>query len=356
MIILSPIGKLYGLMMDARNRLYDRGVLTSHAVGARTISVGNITTGGTGKTPLVALISEILLDAGETVCILTRGYGRAEPRERVLVSDGQRILVDAATGGDEPVELATRLGGRAIVVADADRLAAGRWAKEKFGVTAFVLDDGFQHRRVKRDVDIVCVDATDPCGGGRVLPAGRLRERFAELKRADAIVLTRSDLINDTSEIEHHLRSRNPRGTIFKAKNSVSRLIDLEEFHAETQRGEAVKASPFVDRPKAVAFCALGNPNAFFKTVDRNFAEAGPDAARLLFGRALRDHHSYTQADIDGICQTARDAGAEFLVTSAKDAVKLKGIRFSLPCYIAEAETDVDDRDAFRRLIVGGSS
>ena len=360
MLILSPIGKLYGLVMDVRNRLYDRGVLRSFALGARTISVGNLTTGGTGKTPMVSLISEILLEHGETVCILTRGYGRANPKERVLVSDGERILTDAATGGDEPVELATRLGGRAIIVADADRLSAGRWAKEKFGVTAFVLDDGFQHRRVRRELDIVCVDATEPCGGGRVLPAGRLRESLKGLKRADAIVITRSDLVEDTSAIVERLQKRNGTAPIFEVRTKISGLISLEEFHAEAQRTqrEHLGASVFEmpDEADAAAFCALGNPAAFFKSVERYLADTGRGAARLLFGRALRDHHSYTQANIDGIGRRAIEEGAQFLVTSAKDAVKLKGMQFSLPCFVAHAETVVDDREAFRRLVVGESS
>src|SRR5690606_32048019 len=143
-------------------------------LGARTISIGNLTTGGTGKTPLVALVAKILIDEGETVCILTRGYGRANPKSRILVSDGHAILTDAATGGDEPVELAMQLEGKSIIVADPDRTAAAKWARERFPVSAFILDDGFQHLRVRRDLDIVCIDATNPCGNGQVLPAGDL--------------------------------------------------------------------------------------------------------------------------------------------------------------------------------------
>lgn len=354
-MLLWPIGKLYGLVMDVRNRLYDRGILRSCGLGARTVSVGNLTTGGTGKTPLVGLISEILLDAGETVCILTRGYGRQDQKERVLVSDGSRVIADAATGGDEPVELASRLGGRAIIVADADRLSAGRWAKAKFGVTAFVLDDGFQHRRVTRDLDIVCIDATNPCGGGRVLPAGRLREPFGGLRRADAIVITRSDLMEDTSAIEERLRRKNHLAPIFNAETRIAGLISLEKFHAKTQRENTSAAAFEVSSgTRAIAFCALGNPNAFFKTLERYFRESG--RIQLLFGRALRDHHSYTQADIDGIGHLAAESGAEFLVTSAKDAVKLKDLRFPFPCFVADANVVIADGEAFRRLMAGRPS
>ena len=145
-------GKLYGRVADLRNSMYDRGTLKSYDLGARTISIGNITMGGTGKTPLVAYVAELLADNGEKVCVLTRGYGRRNENERVLVSDGNAALVDAETGGDEPVELAQKLLGKAVVVADADRVATARWANEEFEITSFVLDDGFQHRHEEGDV------------------------------------------------------------------------------------------------------------------------------------------------------------------------------------------------------------
>lgn len=344
-MILLPISKLYGLITGVRNALYDRGAFRTYSLGARTISVGNLTTGGTGKTPLVALIAEMLLDEGETVCILTRGYGRRKPRARVLVSDGKRILSDAATGGDEPLEIATLLGGRAIIVADADRLSAGRWANEAFGVTAFVLDDGFQHRRLHRDLDIVCVDATDPCGDGRMLPAGRLRERLAGLKRADAIVITRSDLVKDVPSIEARLKKYNPSAPVFKASTRISGLAALQQTPGPT-RVYGTPGGP------AGAFCALGNPNAFFETVDRFLTETGDPDTRIVFRRAFPDHRSYTQDDIEEVDQKAKKAGVRFLVTSRKDAVKLSTMDLSLPCFVAEAELIIREPETFRRLFV----
>src|SRR6476646_1241531 len=166
---LSPIGWLYGLGADARNALYDRGVYKTHSLGAKTVSVGNLTTGGTGKTPMVALVARLLADSGENVCILTRGYGRKNPGNSVLVSDGISVRCDARQGGDEPVELAFKLIGNAAVISDADRVAGARRAISELGSTAFVLDDAFQHRRAKRDLDIVCIDSTNPWGNGEVL-------------------------------------------------------------------------------------------------------------------------------------------------------------------------------------------
>ena len=152
---LSPLGWVYGLIQTKRNSLYERGIFKSHPLDLPTLSIGNITAGGTGKTPLVAYIARLLAGSGEKVCILTRGYGRENPSQRILVSNFHEVLVDARIGGDEPVELARKLLGKAIVVADRDRVAAARWAREEFDITTFLLDDGFQHRRAERDLDIV---------------------------------------------------------------------------------------------------------------------------------------------------------------------------------------------------------
>ncbi len=324
--------------MRVRNRLYDRGFLRVHSLGARTISIGNLTTGGTGKTPLVALTAEIMAESGAKVCILTRGYGRARPRERVVVSDGQTVLADAETGGDEPVELAKRLLGKAVVVADADRVAAARWAREKFGITAFVLDDGFQHRRAKRDLDIVCIDATNPCGNGRLLPVGTLRESFNGLGRADAIVLTRANLVDTTDEIVARLRKRNPTAPIFKAHIHIARLVGLGDLLAGRAGTGGKEAGAFF------AFCGLGNSASFPRQLKA-------DGFKVSGHKQFRDHHRYTQADVEVIERESKEAGAAALVTTAKDAVKLAGLRFEMPVFVAIAEVRIDKEVEFRELI-----
>src|SRR4051794_28781164 len=159
----------YRHIADLPTSFYDRAGFGSYVLGPRTNSMENITAGGTGKTPLVAYVAEILADRGEKVCILTRGYGRQNENQRVVVSDGHKVLANAREGGDEPVELAEKLLSKAVIVADANRLAAGKWAKIEFGITAFILDDGFQHRKVRRGLDIVCVNAQEPFGGGKML-------------------------------------------------------------------------------------------------------------------------------------------------------------------------------------------
>lgn len=336
MKLLSPLGILYGRVMETRNALYDRGVLKAYSLGAKTISVGNLTTGGTGKTPLVALIAEILAENGEKVCILTRGYGRENPRERVLVSDGETVLADARTGGDEPVELARKLIGKAVVVADADRVAAANWVKGKFGITAFILDDGFQHRRANRNLDIVCIDATNPCGNGRILPAGTLRESFKSLKRADAIVITRADQVAETNHLEKRLRRRNLDALIFIASTKIVRFVSLEEFPA---RPQSEIGFPLL------GFSGIGNPQNFFRSLkDGGLEISGTET--------FRDHHRYKQADVEGLERRALQLGARGLITTAKDAVKLSDLKFDLPCYVALTETVIDDLEAFRAVVL----
>jgi tetraacyldisaccharide 4'-kinase len=322
--MLGAIGKLYSFVAEVRNTLYDRGAFESYSLGARTISIGNITTGGTGKTPLVAYVAEILADAGEKVCILTRGYGRQNPRDRVLVSDGTNVLVDARTGGDEPVELARKLIGKAVVVSDSDRVSAAKWAKEEFGITAFVLDDGFQHRRAKRDLDIVCIDATNPFGGGNVLPAGRLREPLRNLARAGVIVITRSDMVDEASNPMHEISRYNRSAPVFLARSII--------------RNQTAVTKPF-------AFCALGNPENFLDLL----ARAGYE---LRGSQAFPDHHNYSQAEIVELEAAALASNGEALLTTAKDMVKLEDLTFTMPVSVIEIRTEIDNEGAFRDLII----
>lgn len=344
------LSRLYRLIVSARNSLYERGVIESVTLGVPTFSVGNITVGGTGKTPLVALVAEVLAESGAKVCILTRGYGRVDAKKRVLVSDGERILADAKHSGDEPFEIAAKLLGKAVVVADANRAAAGIWAREKFGVTAFVLDDAFQHRKVRRDCDIVTVDATNPFGSGKLLPAGILREPLENLKRADAIVITRANLVeeNQIADLKRRISKLNEHCKIFVSENKMSRLIDLKEFSAKTQ-SKANHELRITNYEKitlnCLAFCALGNPENFFEQLRR-------EGFNLVETRKFADHHFYTQKDVENLEKLAKRSGAEILLTTAKDAVKLKDLRFDLPCLVAENKLIFDDETAFRKLLL----
>jgi tetraacyldisaccharide 4'-kinase len=326
-----PFAWLYGKIANVRNSLYEKGAFKSFSLGAPTISIGNITFGGTGKTPLVQFIAEVLAEAGEKVCILTRGYGRENPKQRVLVSDGEKVLADVKTSGDEPFELAQKLLGKAFVVADADRVSAANWARETLGVTAFVLDDAFQHRRAKRDLDIVCIDATNPFGNSF------LREPLENLKRADAIVITRANLVESVEILKSQILKYNPDCPIFTAENKVSRLIELEDFPAKAQSGKA-------DGNRFLAFCALGNPDNFFEQLKR-------EGFNLVSTQKFSDHHFYKQKDIDKLEENALQYGAEILITTWKDAVKLKDLRLKLPCLAAESKLIFNDEKRLRDLV-----
>lgn len=338
--ILSPFSWLYGKITNARSRLYQKDVFESFDLGVKTISVGNITVGGTGKTPLVEYIAKILLEKGETVCILTRGYGRDNPKERVLVSDGERILADVKDAGDEPFDLANKLQGKAIIVADAKRAEAGKWAKEEFGVTVFILDDGFQHLRVKRNLDIVLLDATNPFGNGKLLPAGILRESLKSLQRADAVVITRANLVENITEIKEKVLQINPDCKIFISKNQFQRLINLKEFLTTNPQNPISK----IQNLNSLAFCALGNPDNFYN-------QLRSEKFNLIVTKSFPDHHVYTQSEIRNLEKEAIEKGAEVLLTTAKDAVKLTHLKFNLPCFVMENGLTFEDESAFISLI-----
>lgn len=338
---MTALGYLYGAIANARNRLYRKGVFKSFSLGVPTISIGNITAGGTGKTPMVAFVAQTLAGKGETVCILTRGYKRRNSHQRVLVSDGEKILTGVEEAGDEPFELAQKLLGKAIVVADKNRVEAGNWAREKFGVTAFVLDDAFQHLRARRDLDIVCIDATNPFGNRKVLPDGTLREPLQNLSRANAIVITRANLAGNLETLKSEISTFNKTSPIFVSNNKISGFIQLNEFHSNKQ---PTANNEQRTRPKALAFCALGNPNSFF-------AQLKQESFNIAATEIFPDHHFYSQKDIEKLEKRAKKEHAEILLTTAKDGVKLKNLKFGYPCYIAENTLIFEDKPAFLQLI-----
>lgn len=337
-MILAPLGALYGAVIRARMALYRGGALRVHRVDAPVLSVGNITTGGTGKTPLVEWLARAVARSGKRVCILTRGYGRTDERERVVVSDGEALLADARRAGDEPRLLAESLQGVAAVLSDADRVAAARWAIANLQSEVFILDDGFQHLRIARDLDIVTVDATNPFGGGRLLPRGRLREPAGGLTRADLVVITRADQSTDIDELRREIER------LSGASPALLSQMRSRGVRALSREGKGELLSINAQPQPFAAFCAIGNPDAFF-------AQVKNEGHALACTRAFKDHHVFSQSDVEAIERQARDAGALALLTTAKDAVKLRSLRFELPCFILEIEIEFDDEDILLRLI-----
>lgn len=345
-LALTPLGWLYGAVTRARLRLYRSGALKTEEAGAPVVSVGNLTAGGTGKTPLVEWVASALAREGLRVCVLTRGYGRADESKRVVASDGARVLAGVAECGDEPRLLAEKLLGAASVVCDRDRVAAARWARAELGAEVFVLDDGFQHLRIARDLDVVTLDATDPWGGGHLLPRGRLREPASALARADCVVITRAELAGDIEALRAEVaRLSGGRAAVLTSRVRTRGLVPLGEFGRASDEVAARGASDDsgVGGPVA-AFCAVGNPRAFFEHLRR-------DGFGLSYTRAFTDHHAYTAADAEAVSREAASSGARALLTTAKDAVKLRGLGFALPCYVVEVGMEFDEEARLLNLL-----
>jgi tetraacyldisaccharide 4'-kinase len=319
--LLSPLGWIYGSVSFLRARAYRAGLLKQRRLNGTVISVGNLTTGGTGKTPMVLWIAQRLLEEGKRPGILTRGY-----RGNFSSSPGETGLPDSTS--DEVKLLKARLGESVAFGVGPDRFARGSELARQ-DVKWFVLDDGFQHLALARDVDIVLLDATNPFGGGHLLPAGRLREPRSALARADVVVVTRA---NSSPAIEAAIR-RDFNGPIFYARPRLESIVDCATGKAASEA--------FFGSEECFAFCGIGNPDAFVA----NLKEWGISVAGSRF---FRDHHRYTQRDISDIQAEARRSGAKVAMCTEKDVFNLpssgwQGLRL-LYCRIA---LEVDKGDEF---------
>jgi tetraacyldisaccharide 4'-kinase len=299
---------------------------------------------GTGKTPLVEWAARGLARGGARVCVLTRGYGREDERRRVVVSDGEKVLADAREGGDEPRLLAESLLGVAAVVSDADRVAAARWALENLGAQVFVLDDGFQHLRLARDLDIVTVDATRPWGGGHLLPRGRLREPRRSLARADCVVITRADLSPDIEAVRAEVLSLCQSRAVVVASRARTRRLRPLGGVAASKEFEGVAEGSLVG-----AFCGVGNPEAFFEHLRR-------DGREVCYARAFPDHHAFTAEELESVARESRSRGAVAVLLTAKDAVKIEPREFALPFFVVEIGLEFEDEGALLKLLDGAAA
>ena len=322
-LFLTVLSWAYCLIVGVRNALYDRGLLRVHRVAIPVVCVGNLTTGGTGKTPLVAWLAGLLGQRGSRVVILTRGYRS----EKGVLSD-------------EPAELASACAEASVVV-NGDRVAGAAEAIERHGAEVGVMDDGFQHRRLGRDLDIVAIDATLPFGYGRLLPAGLLREPVRGLGRAQAAVITRSDQVpaEKLEEIEGQIRAIN-------ADLVVARAIHAPVGAWGADGGE-IGLEALRDR-RVFAFCGLGNPGAFFRTVEAC-------GCVLAGSRAFDDHQAYTGACLAKVYEEARGQGSDLVLTTSKDWNKIRpliGPAPSLPtAYLAVELQFTAGQEALTTLI-----
>ena len=334
-IALTPLSLGYGLAVRIRNGLYRRGIRKAQEVGAPVISVGNLTTGGTGKTPLVELIASRMAADGRRVCVLTRGYSRSS-KGRVVVSNKEAVLADVNDAGDEPLLLAESLRGRAAVVCDKNRVAAAQWAIGNLGSEILILDDAFQHQQIHRAVNILVIDATNPFGNGRLLPAGTLREPRTELGRADCVIITRADESGDLDQLRAQIEEIAGSTPVFTSSIKLAEIRSLQQKHSA--------AAVIEPKLPLAAFCGIGNPNSFFTLLRREGYEP-------LYSHTFRDHYSYTQPDINQLVRDASARGAQALVTTTKDAVKLRSLSFDLPCYIVDTSMQIEQAERLFHFI-----
>jgi tetraacyldisaccharide 4'-kinase len=320
---LAPLALAYGGAAALRVELYRRGWLPSARLSGPVISVGNLSLGGSGKTPLVARVAELLRDHGLPVAVLSRGYGGRFRGEALLVSDGRAILSGAAESGDEPAMLAAMLPG-VVVAVGRKRDEVGRMVESRFGRRVHVLDDGFQHLRLARELDLLCLDAAD--AGGRPLPAGRLREFPEAAARADLVLLTQDE--GEPSEPLAALTARIGSERLLRVRRKVLGFFALDG----TPR-------PAPSRPFLVS--GIARPERFEADVGSRVAER---AGQVRF----RDHHVYGAEEWRVLLQRARSAGADAVVTTAKDAVRLPGDGGEPPVLVLRIEAEILDEPRFR--------
>jgi len=320
-LLSIPFAFLYFFIIFIRNIFYNFNIFRKHKINAKVISVGNITWGGTGKTPVVAFIADELVKKNRRVSILIRGYGNDES------------------------ELLPKLTSNVPVLVGKDRVKMGIEAIENHLSDTVILDDGFQHRRLERNLDIVCIDAAKPFGNGWCIPAGTLREGLGSLKRADIFLITKSDLVSGRDKLEKlekKLKSINPGAVVAKA-------IHRPLYFYRILSNEKVNISELQNK-KIVLVSAIGSPECFEKTVLR----LGLKINRHFI---FRDHHGYTKEDIAHIEDYCKNNSLDAVITTEKDAVKLKSLQFtaySLQLLVLKVRLEIiENEDGFYNRLFG---
>ena len=301
-VLLRIVSTGYSLVISLRNIFYNRRIFKVLDVPCRVISIGNIVVGGSGKTPVTLMTAKLLRDAGFSVAVVSRGY-KSGNKKPLVVSDGDRVLVSPPDAGDEPHIIAASLRDVPVVIG-VDRVAAAQLAYDRFKPDVIVLDDALQHRRLYRDIDIVTVDADNPLGSNYLVPRGTLREPHNAINRAKVVVVTRVRDDHNRARIErmirYHAREINLFWSSFLAVGVRKPGAETAESH-DVLRGKNV-----------AALSNIANPDSFCRILESL-------GAVVVVQFALPDHHRYTESELAALEKRARDAGAEFLVMTAKD-------------------------------------
>jgi len=310
---LGLLSTIYGKALILREFVYSSGIKKKSKLPVKVISIGNLTLGGTGKTPAVISVAQEARKRGFKTCILTRGY-KGKAGGPIVVGLGQGPVLNVRQAGDEPVLMAERLEGIPVVM-DKKRYNAGMFALEQLGSDAidmFILDDGFQHWALHRDLDILLIDMSNPFGNGKLFPEGILREPLNAIKRSNIVVLTKVDMACSEviRDVKFKVKEINPDATVYTSHHKTKGLISLSghEEDLETLRSASVHA-----------FAGIANPSYFKSLLVSNGAD-------IVSFKSLKDHHIYSHHDISTIINSA--SGLK-IITTEKDLVKLRG--FDLP-------------------------
>lgn len=324
---LAPLGALMAAAASVRAELYRRGLLAQAHLQGPVISVGNLRVGGSGKTPVVACLARMLMEAGQPVSILSRGYGGTSRADHLLVSDGVSVLAGAALAGDEPVMLARQLPG-AVIAVGPRRDVVGRRVEERFGPRAHLLDDGYQHLRLARDLDVACVSPADLAD--RPVPAGWLREGRAALGRADVVLVSRDGASEEAlSNAAAHV---GPDRAFFVRRHARGFFTAAGRPHAAPGR--------------AFLLSGIARPERFSADVAACGTEvAGHDA--------FRDHHAFSAAQLAAAWAQARERGADALVTTEKDLVRIPAPEGEPMLLVLRIDVEIEDEPRFRSRVLG---
>lgn len=329
-LILRTIGSPYFVVSQIRNKLYDKKLLPSYMSNSFVISVGNITTGGVGKTPVTLEIAKYYLSLNKKVAILSRGYGaKLGNKEPNLISDGSGALFPANLAGDEPVWLANNCKG-AYVVTCSSRVKAEKFIKEKYNPDIIILDDGFQHRKMRRDLDIMLVDSVNKFGNKLVLPAGPLRENLSNILRANKIVV-----VNKTYDDKNALKYCDYLKKKYDKDLYLCKLLPDYAYNIVNNLDRLSKGA------RILAFSAIGQSESFYDFLKTEY---------ILNGIIeFEDHHSYDKEDVSKIIRFAQDENINCVVTTEKDAVKIteiiKDIEMPIKFYALKLRAIVDIKD-----------
>jgi tetraacyldisaccharide 4'-kinase len=332
---LLVVSWLYGAAIFVRYVLYRLNLITRKELACTVISVGNITVGGTGKTPTVITIATLLRDSQKHPVVVSRGYGRKNESKTIIVSDGRSILVGPESGGDEPVLIGSKLPGVPVVVGQ-KRYEAAVEALRRFNADVVILDDGFQHIQLKRTLDLVLVDANDPFGNGLLFPAGILREPMTALKRAHAVLITKIGRSEDTKHLQDII-GKKTRGKIF-----TSRMIPVDVVDCD---GGGSHPLSFLRNRTVLACSAIARPESFNSLLQSLGASV---EAQSIYP----DHHVFTKADLEDLYKKAVDNKVDIIITTEKDAVRLKHLK-PQKIFALRIELSVNEREEWESFLLG---